>query len=74
MGVSNIITFDAHDARVQNVVPLMGFDNVIPSYQTLKALFRHYPDLIPDREHLMIVSPDEGAMNRNMYYLSLIHI
>lgn len=72
MGVSNIITFDAHDARVQNAVPLMGFDNVIPAYQTLKALFHHYPDLIPDREHLMIVSPDEGAMHRNMYYASIM--
>ncbi len=72
MGVSNIIAFDAHDARVQNAVPLMGFDNVIPSYQTLKALFRRFPDLIPDREHLMIVSPDEGAMHRNMYYASVM--
>lgn len=72
MGVSNIITFDAHDARVQNAVPLMGFDNVIPAYQTLKALFHSFPDLIPDREHLMIVSPDEGAMHRNMYYASIM--
>ena len=74
MGVSNIITFDAHDARVQNAVPLMGFDNVIPAYQTLKALFRRYPDLHPDRDHLMIVSPDEGAMNRNMYYASTLGV
>ncbi len=74
MGVANIITFDAHDARVQNAVPLMGFDNVIPAYQTLKALFRRYPDLHPDRDHLMIVSPDEGAMNRNMYYASTLGV
>ena len=74
MGVSNIITFDAHDARVQNAVPLMGFDNVIPSYQTLKALFRSYPDLIPDREHMMVVSPDEGAMHRNMFYASVLEV
>lgn len=74
MGVSNIITFDAHDARVQNAVPLMGFDNVIPSYQTLKALFKSYPDLIPDREHMMVVSPDEGAMHRNMFYASVLGV
>lgn len=74
MGVSNIVTFDAHDARVQNAVPLMGFDNIIPAYQTLKALFRRYPDFIPDRDHLMIVSPDEGAMNRNMYYASTLGV
>lgn len=70
MGVSNIITFDAHDARVQNAVPLMGFDNIIPAYQALKALFRAFPDIQPDAEHLMIISPDEGAMHRNMYYAS----
>ncbi|MCI8554803.1 MAG: ribose-phosphate pyrophosphokinase [Clostridiales bacterium] len=74
LGVSNIITFDAHDARVQNAVPIMGFDNVIPSYQTLKALFRSVPDLQPDREHLMIVSPDEGAMHRNMFYASVLGV
>ena len=74
LGVSNIITFDAHDARVQNAVPIMGFDNVIPSYQTLKALFRSYPDLQPDRDHLMIVSPDEGAMHRNMFYASIMGV
>lgn len=74
MGVTNIITFDAHDARVQNAVPLMGFDNVVPAYQVLKAMFRRYPDLIPDRQHMMIVSPDEGAMNRNMYYASTLGV
>jgi ribose-phosphate pyrophosphokinase len=72
MGVSNIVTFDAHDPRVQNAIPLMGFDNVIPSYQVLKALFNRVPDIIPDQKHLMIVSPDEGAMNRNMYYASIM--
>lgn len=72
MGVSNIVTFDAHDPRVHNAIPLMGFDNVMPSYQVLKALFRAVPDLQPDRDHLMIVSPDEGAMNRNMYYSSVL--
>lgn len=74
MGVTNLITFDAHDARVQNAVPLMGFDNVIPSYQVLKSMFRRYPDLIPDRDHMMIVSPDEGALNRNMYYASTLGV
>ena len=74
MGVANIITFDAHDARVQNAVPLMGFDNIIPSYQVLKTLFRSVPDLIPDQQHLMIISPDEGALHRNMYYASTLGV
>ena len=74
MGVSNIITFDAHDARVQNAVPLMGFDNVMPYYQVLKALTRKIPDLKLNREHFMVVSPDEGAMNRNMYYASVLGV
>lgn len=68
MGVDNIVTFDAHDPRVCNAVPLMGFDNMMPAYQVLKAMFRSISDLQVDREHLMVVSPDEGAMNRNMYY------
>lgn len=70
MGVANIITFDAHDPRVQNAVPLMGFDNIMPSYQVLKALFRNYKDFKADWDSLMVVSPDEGAMSRNMYYSS----
>ena len=74
MGVSNIVTFDAHDPRVQNAVPLMGFDNVSPSYQVLKCLLRSIPDIQLDREHLMVVSPDEGAMSRNMYYASVLGI
>lgn len=74
MGVSNIITFDAHDPRVQNAVPLMGFDNVIPYYQVLKALFNNKPDIKPDRDHLMVVSPDEGAMSRNMFYSSVLGV
>ena len=68
MGVDNIVTFDAHDPRVCNAVPLMGFDNLMPSYQVLKAMFRSIPDLQPNRDNLMVVSPDEGALNRNMYY------
>ena len=74
MGVENIITFDAHDPRVQNAVPLMGFDNVMPYYQVLKALFRKVKDLKIDKEHLMVVSPDEGAINRNMYYASVMGV
>lgn len=74
MGVSNIITFDAHDPRVCNAIPLMGFDNLIPSYQALKALFRHVPDVQPDRDHLMVVSPDEGAMSRNMFFASVMGV
>ncbi len=74
MGVSNVITFDAHDPRVQNAVPLMGFDNVIPAYQVLKAMFRRYPEVAANRKNLMIVSPDEGALNRNMYYASTLGV
>ena len=68
MGVDNIVTFDAHDPRVCNAVPMMGFDNMMPSYQVMKAMFKHIPDLQVDRDHLMVISPDEGALNRNMYY------
>lgn len=68
MGVDNIVTFDAHDPRVCNAVPLMGFDNLMPSYQVLKSMFRSVADLVVDRDHLMVISPDEGALNRNMYY------
>ena len=72
MGVSNIITFDAHDPRVQNAVPLMGFENVMPTYQMIKALCRHEKTLAIDKENMMVVSPDEGAMNRNIYYSSVL--
>ena len=74
MGVQNLITFDAHDPRVMNAVPLMGFDNVMPTYQVLKCMFKHVPDLSLDRDHFMIVSPDEGALNRNMYYASVLSV
>ncbi|MCM1054060.1 MAG: ribose-phosphate pyrophosphokinase [Bacteroides sp.] len=74
MGVSNIITFDAHDSRVCNAVPLMGFDNVMPSYQVLKAMFQEISDLDVSPEHFMVVSPDEGALNRNMYYASVLGV
>ncbi len=72
MGVSNFITFDAHDARVQNAVPLSGFDDVRPSYQMLKALIRNVPDISIDKDDLMFISPDEGAMGRSMYYASVL--
>ena len=67
MGVSNIITFDAHDPRVQNAIPLHGFDNFMPTYQFVKALFSHDHTLQIDKDHLMVISPDEGAMNRAVY-------
>ena len=72
MGVKNIITFDAHDARVQNAIPLSGFDDVRPAYQMIKALVRQYPDISLDKEDLMIISPDEGAMGRCMYFSSVL--
>jgi ribose-phosphate pyrophosphokinase len=74
MGVENIITFDAHDSRVCNAVPLMGFDNVIPSYQVLKALFRNVTNLKINTDSFMVVSPDEGALQRNMYYASVLGV
>ncbi len=67
MGVENIITFDAHDPRVQNAIPLSGFDNFMPTYQFVKTLFEHDNSLQIDKDHLMIVSPDEGAMDRAVY-------
>ena len=74
MGVSNLVTFDAHDPRVCNAVPLMGFDNIMPTYQVMKCMFNHVPDLHLDKDHFMIVSPDEGAINRNMYYASVLSV
>ncbi len=74
MSVENVICFDAHDARVCNAIPLMGFDNVMPSYQVLKAMFHVVTDLTITPEDFMVVSPDEGAMNRNMYYASVLGV
>ncbi|NLJ16002.1 MAG: ribose-phosphate pyrophosphokinase [Clostridiales bacterium] len=74
MGVENIITFDAHDPRVCNAIPLMGFDNVIPAYQVLKKMFKNINDLVIDKEHFMVISPDEGAMNRNLFYASVLEV
>lgn len=74
MGIENIITFDAHDPRVQNAIPLSGFENVRSSYQMIKALLREYPDIDFDPEKIMIVSPDEGGMAKCMYYSSILGI
>ncbi|MBQ7063849.1 MAG: ribose-phosphate pyrophosphokinase [Firmicutes bacterium] len=74
MGVTELITFDAHDPRLVNAVPLMGFDNVIPSYQCLKALLRHVPDIKIDKDNFMVVSPDEGGMDRNVFYASVLGV
>lgn len=72
MGVSNIITFDAHDNRVSNAIPLTGFDNVRPTYQMIKALVRSIPDISLSHDNIMIISPDEGAISRTMYYASVL--
>ena len=67
-GVTNIITFDAHDPRVQNAIPIKGFENVMPTYQFIKSLLRSTNDLTIDKDHLMVISPDEGAMHRAIYF------
>ena len=72
MGVKNFITFDAHDPRVNNAIPLDGFDNIQAAYQMIKALLRSTPDIKLDPEHTMIVSPDEGGMGRCIYYSSVL--
>ena len=72
LGVDNILTFDAHDPRVQNAIPLKGFDNIMPTYQFIKALLRSTSDLEIDNEHLMVISPDEGGTNRAVYLASVL--
>ena len=74
MGVENIITFDAHDPRVQNAIPLKGFENVAPTYQMIKALTKNFKDLKIDHDHLMVISPDEGGMGRCIYYSTVLGI
>ena len=74
MGVSNIITFDAHDTRVANAIPLSGFDNVLPNYQMIKALVRSVPDVIIDKDHVVMISPDEGAMGRCIAYSNCLSV
>ncbi|MCI8508045.1 MAG: ribose-phosphate pyrophosphokinase [Lachnospiraceae bacterium] len=74
LGVDNIITFDAHDPRVQNAIPLHGFENIRPIYQFLKALLFSTKDLELAKEHLMVISPDEGAMNRAIYFANILGV
>ena len=72
LGVENIITFDAHDPRCQNAIPNSGFDSIQPTYQFIKSLFNNVPDLQVDSDHMMIISPDEGAMGRAVYYSNVL--
>ncbi len=72
MGVDNIITFDAHDPRVQNAIPLNGFETVQPTYQFIKGLLKHVPDLSLDSDHMMVISPDEGGMSRAIYMANVL--
>ena len=72
MGVTNIITFDAHDPRVQNAIPLCGFENVYPTYQMIKACLKYDKKVILEKDNTMFISPDEGAMGRCMYYSSVL--
>jgi len=74
MGVENIITFDAHDPRVQNAVPLMGFENIQTTYQFIKSMINHIPDFKLDCDNVMIISPDEGGMSRSIYYSSILEL
>ena len=72
MGVDNILTFDAHDPRVQNAIPLKSFESIQPTYQFTKALLKNYPDLDVDSKSMMIISPDEGAMGRAIYFANML--
>lgn len=74
MGISNFITFDAHDPRVQNATPLSGFDNFTPPYQFIRTLLRYEKNLIVDKEHLIVISPDEGALDRAVYFSSVLGV
>lgn len=74
LGVDNIITFDAHDKRVQNAIPNRSFENVMPAYQMIKALVNSVDDLKADKDHLMVISPDEGAMHRCIYFATQLGV
>ena len=74
LGVENIITFDAHDQRVQNSIPHKSFENVMPTYQMIKALVNNVSDLHIDPNHLMVISPDEGAMHRCIYFATQLGV
>ena len=72
LGVENIITFDAHDPRVQNAIPLSSFENIQPTYQIIKALIKEVPDLEIDKNKMIVISPDEGGMGRSLYFASVL--
>lgn len=74
LGVENIITFDAHDQRVQNAIPHKSFENVMPTYQMIKAIVNNIDDLKVDKDHLMVISPDEGAMQRCIYFATQLSV
>ncbi len=74
MGVSNFITFDAHDPRVQNATPLKGFDNFTPPYQFIRSLLQYEKDLVIDKEHMIVISPDEGALDRAVYFSTVLGV
>lgn len=74
MGVSNILTFDAHDPRISNAIPLAGFDDIQPTYQMIKALTRAVPDIALNKFDTIVISPDEGGMSRCMYYSSVLKL
>lgn len=74
LGVENIITFDAHDQRVQNSIPHKSFENVMPTYQMIKAIVNSVDDLNISKDHLMVISPDEGAMHRSIYFATQLGV
>lgn len=74
MGVANFVTFDAHDPRVQNATPLKGFDNFTPPYQFIRALLGSEEDLLVDKDHLIVISPDEGALDRAIYFATVLGV
>ena len=74
LGVENIITFDAHDQRVQNAIPHKSFENVMPAYQMIKAIVNNVDDLKIDKDHLMVISPDEGAMHRCIFFATQLGV
>lgn len=74
LGVENIITFDAHDQRVQNAIPHKSFENVMPTYQMIKTIVNNIDDLKVDKDHLMVISPDEGAMQRCIYFATQLGV
>lgn len=74
MGVHNIVTFDAHDPKVQNAIPLSGFDNFTPPYQFIQALIGSIENLVIDKDHLVVISPDEGALDRAVYFAGVLNV